>query len=176
MLLGFIGLTVMVIFGGIIMKGFEKCISCLKIGDLILDEDIDNYWIALDEEDREWSIKEEENSRNNLGGIKIMPDGSFNKLKQSLSHKDKTLQGVHSYDILANPLYLEAFQYVSAAQEEREKFIIDGDNDEGNDCAQSDLVRIALNLAFVPSSEHQELSFGKQLLQQIKSINGKQTI
>jgi len=105
----------MVVFGGVIMKGFEACFPYFKIGDLILDEDIDNYWIALDEEDREWSIKEEENSRNNLGGIKIMLDSSFNKLKQSHSSKNKTLQGVHSYDILANPLYLEAFQYVSAA-------------------------------------------------------------
>ena len=72
MLLGFIGLTLMVIFGGIFMKAFESCFKCLKIGDLILDEDIDNYWLALDEEDRAWSVKEEENSRHNLGGIKIL--------------------------------------------------------------------------------------------------------
>lgn len=100
-----------------------------------MDEDIDNYWIALDDNDRDWSVKEEENARENLGGIKIMTDCSFKKLKHSKPDKEKVLQGVHSYDILANPLYLEAFQYVSAAQEEREKFIIDGDDDEGNDCA-----------------------------------------
>jgi len=47
----------------------------------------------------------------------------------------KTLQGVHSYDILANPLYLDDFQYVTAAEENRADVIIDDDLDEGNDVA-----------------------------------------
>lgn len=106
MLLAFIGVTGIVLFGGILMEQFEKCIPYLKIGDLVLDEDIDNYWIAIDDNDREWSIKEEENVRNNLGGIKIMTDCSFKKLNHSNPDKDKVLKGVHSYDILANPLYL----------------------------------------------------------------------
>ena len=45
------------------------------------------------------------------------------------------LQGVHSYDILANPLYLDDFQYFSADMEDREKYIIDDDEDEDNDNA-----------------------------------------
>lgn len=91
MLFAFIGVTGIVLFGGILMEQFEKCIPCLKIGDLVLDEDIDNYWIALDDNDREWSIKEEENARDNLGGIKIMTDCSFKKLKHSKPDKDKVL-------------------------------------------------------------------------------------
>ena len=43
------------------------------------------------------------------------------------------LQGCHSYDILANPLYFDDFQYVSASVENREQFIIDDDEEEGND-------------------------------------------
>ena len=56
---------------------------------------------------------------------------------------------VHSYDILANPLYLDDFQYVTAAEDDRDEMIIDDDDDEGNDAAQSDLVRVCLNLAYM---------------------------
>lgn len=77
-----------------------------------------------------------------------------------------TLQGVHSYDVLANPNYLESFQYVSASQENRSDYIIDDDDDEENDAAQSDLVRAALNLAFIhdPAS----FKFNTQSLTQMK--------
>ena len=61
----------------------------------------------------------------------------------------RTLQGCHSYDILANPLYEGNFQYVSASLENRDNYIIDDDDDEGNDAVQSDIVRCALNLAYM---------------------------
>lgn len=71
------------------------------------------------------------------------------------------MQGVHSYDILANPLYLDDFQYFSADLPDRAKFIIDDDEDEGNDFAQSDLVRMILNLAFLEESKAKSFSFSK---------------
>lgn len=60
---------------------------------------------------------------------------------------------LHSYDILKNPYYVSRFQYVSAAEIDRSKMIIDSDSEDGNDCAQSDLCRICLNLAFLPEDE-----------------------
>jgi hypothetical protein len=68
---------------------------------------------------------------------------------------------VHSYDILANPLYFDDFQYFSAAMEDRQDYIVDDDSDEGNDCAQSDLVRFVLNLAFLPEDRAMAFSFDK---------------
>ena len=65
----------------------------------------------------------------------------------------KCLQGVHSYDILANPLYFDDFQYVTAAEDQRDLMIIDDDEQEGNDSAQSDLVRVCLNLAYLTEDE-----------------------
>jgi len=59
------------------------------------------------------------------------------------------LQGVHSYDILRNNKYIQDFQYVSANTDNRDDFIIDQDDDNRNNTAQSDLVRIALNAAFL---------------------------
>jgi hypothetical protein len=45
------------------------------------------------------------------------------------------MSGVHTYDILANPLYLDDFQYFTAADDDREKWIVDDDDDEENDNA-----------------------------------------
>ena len=67
----------------------------------------------------------------------------------------KTLQGVHSYDILANTLYLDDFQYVPAAEDDRAEMIIDDDDVEDNDAFQSDFVRICLNLAYLSEKEAQ---------------------
>lgn len=97
------------------MEWLESKISFLKIGDLELDEDIDNYWESLDDHDILWSYQEEHNARDNLGGMKIVSDETFKKIKNLKNVRDdapfegKTLQGVHSYDILANPNYLASF-------------------------------------------------------------------
>lgn len=92
--------------------------------------------------------------------MKIINDESLEKLKTTQMGKGH-LQGVHSYDILANPLYLDDFQYFSADMEDRKKYIIDDDEDEGNDNAQSDLVRMILNLAFLHEEKAKRFSFSK---------------
>jgi len=95
------------IFGRWIYDCIYKCFPQLRIGDVELDEEIDNYYKALDDESRKWSIMEEENSRKVIG-MKCMPDGAFDRLKVAIS-SDATLKGVHTYDILANPLYSDQF-------------------------------------------------------------------
>ena len=41
----------------------------------------------------------------------------------------------------------------AAEGEDRNDMIIDDDSNEGNDSAQSDLVRLALNLAYMPETK-----------------------
>jgi len=36
----------------------------MRVGEFELDEDLPNYFRTLDDHDRQWSIKEEENCRN----------------------------------------------------------------------------------------------------------------
>lgn len=43
----------------------------LEIGDVELDENIDNYWASLDEKDREWTKKEDKYCTDKLG-LQIM--------------------------------------------------------------------------------------------------------
>jgi hypothetical protein len=80
------------------------------------------------------------------------------------------MQGVHCYDILANPLYLDDFQYFSPSMQDREKYIIDDDDDEDNDAVQSDLVKVILNLAFLTEKQAKVFSFDKQAYKQHKMM------
>ena len=130
----FLFLSLIFFFGEPITKCFEKCFPALAIGDVELDEEIDNYWAALDDEDRKWSVREEENARK-AGGFALLTDEQKEALDNTAKTDGKTLQGVHSYDILANPLYLDDFQYVTAAEDDRNEMIIDDDVEEGNDAA-----------------------------------------
>ena len=95
------------------------------------------------------------------------------KLKKMKYH----LQGVHTYDILRNPMYIEQFQYFSADLPNRHEYIVDRDEDETNDVAQSDLVRLVLNLAFLDVDEAKKIDFNPQglamLEERAKDINNK---
>ena len=42
----------------------------------------------------------------------------------------------------------------------REALIVDGDEDEGNDCEQSDMVQLLLNMAFAPREVIKDFVFG----------------
>ena len=71
------------------------------------------------------------------------------------------LTGVHTYDILRIPQYWQAFQYISASVSDRNKFIKDGNDDNGNNSHQSDLVGFVLNLSFLSDEELDHISFDK---------------
>ena len=167
MLLSLIFMCVIKCCGRPIGKKIEDKFESLKIGDVELDEDISNFWSALDEEDRKWSQREEQNARNALG-MPMLTQIQNQNLMQSQMTEGKTLQGVHSYDILANPLYLDDFQYVTAAEDDRNEMIIDDDDDEDNDAAQSDFVRVALNLAYLTEDEARNFKFDKNCMTKLK--------
>jgi len=132
----------------------------LKVGNFELDEDLDNYFETLDKGDKEWSAKEEEHCRKVLK-FATLEEETFRKFRET-EQKDMQLQGVHTYEILANPHYLDAFQYLSPAFEDRANYIVDDDDDEGNDEAQSDLVKIFLNLAFLEEGKAKQFKFDKE--------------
>lgn len=126
------------LFGTIFRSWIYKSLAALfpnaiKVGDMEIDEDLDNYFNTLDDHDRNWSIKEEENARSVLN-MKTLNDETLHRLRTTRMGAGH-MKGVHCYDILANPLYLDDFQYFSASMDDREKYIIDDDDDEDNDNA-----------------------------------------
>jgi hypothetical protein len=148
--------------------------NVVKVGELEIDEDLDNYFNTLDDNDRGFLVKEEDNAREVLK-FKVLDDYTLNRLKTTKMEKSH-LQGVPCYDILANPLYLDDFQYFGPSKEDRATLIIDDDSDEDNDNAQSDLVKMALNLAFMTEAEAKAFSFDKNAYSaQVKGAAKKNT-
>ncbi len=50
-------------FGGWCEDLMHRCCGLKKLGESDLNENIDTYWASLDEGDRKWSVREEENNR-----------------------------------------------------------------------------------------------------------------
>ncbi|CDW91100.1 UNKNOWN [Stylonychia lemnae] len=169
-------LIILIPFG----KIFTAIVSLIKPGafdaNLKIDENLGNYFEALEKPDKNWMIQEEENLRKNyvsqmriniyLQGMKILLEDTIEKLKKAKT-VERTIRGVHCYDILANPDYQASFQYVPVDVPNRALIIQDDDEDETNDTIQCDLVRIALNLAMLKEDDAQKLSFEKQKLVQL---------
>ena len=74
----------------------------------------------------------------------------------------KPIQGVAWYNLLANPLYVRDFNYITAnIPGDRGDYIVDDDDEEGNDCEQSDLASILINLAYVKQEVGRVFQFKK---------------
>ena len=83
--------------------------------------------------------------------------------------------GAHCYDILASEQYAKDFQYFSPALgDDRAKYIKDADDDEDNDMMQSDIVKIILNLAFLPMSLASTFTFDTEFYRKAKEHVHKQ--
>ena len=48
-------------------KVLHKCYPHLVIGDIEIDEIIDNYWLSIDDKDRTWTLEEDKYSTEKLG-------------------------------------------------------------------------------------------------------------
>lgn len=86
-----------------------------------------------------------------------MLDDTFTKLKDhalkdsalTLAPQERQIMGVPNYDILQNPDYISAFQYVPTDVDRRNEIIIDNDEDSTNNVMQSDCIRLYLNVAMM---------------------------
>jgi len=163
-------LLICTIFRNSLFDLFVKLFPSHRVGDFEIDEDLDNYFKVLDKGDRQWSRIEEKNARHVMG-MKILTDETLHRLHEYRHEFAKKLmcEGVHTYDILANPLYTDDFQYFSAVRTDRDKCIVDDDTNEDNDAAQSDLVRMVLNLGFLTKDQATTFTFDKDTYsQQVK--------
>ena len=72
----------------------------------------------------------------------------------------KPIQGIAWYNCLANLAYVQDFAYIETENPKRSELIVDDDDNEDNDCEQSDLVALILNLAFIKEDVARDLVFG----------------
>ena len=75
--------------------------------------------------------------------------------------------------MLANPYYSRIFNYIEVNVPSRNDLIVDGDSDEENDCEQSDMLQLLLNLAFAPREVVQDFVFGPGIAKTFKAAATK---
>ena len=96
-LLTFIIALVLLLAGGWLMGHF----SWLSFSTVKLDENIGDYWSYLTEQERDWSCGEQEYYMASYG-IELINDQCFKQLRDTKQDPARHLQGVHTYDLLAN--------------------------------------------------------------------------
>lgn len=129
----------------------------MKSYDILVDEDLPPFLDAINLNKADEIVLEAQNCKENYG-IEIVDPRIVDYLDYTKMPK-KAITGTPWYQILSNPEYADAFYYIGANVADREKLIKDGDYDEGNDCEQSDIVMILLNLACVPDDIAQRFDF-----------------
>lgn len=127
------------------------------------DEVLDPYFDSLPSFAKQWWFMEELLCRDQLD-LNILSDYAYQKFDKEFNsemkdRKRETMQGCFCYDILCNRRYEEAFQYIPYVTEDRNDFIIDGDDDEDNYSMQPDLVRLVLNMAFLEDDKCKAFNF-----------------
>lgn len=90
--------------------------------------------------------------------MRMIPKELQRQLKNIKPAKN-SMTGSCWYNILANYDYVREFAYISTNMKNRTQMIVDGDDNEENDCEQSDMVNIILNLALVDDSFVEKIKF-----------------
>lgn len=116
--------------------------------DIMVDEDLPNFFKSVRLAQADEVVQEFANLKENYG-IEFQ-DPKVVEILDCTSMPKKAIQGTPWYNILSNPSYADEFYYIGAHVDEREKLIKDEDDGDGNNCEQSDIVIILLNLSAVP--------------------------
>ena len=135
---------------------------------MTVDEDLPNFFKAVKMKDAEWLVKESTNLWDNYGFdfLERRVRDQFGQWKMSKN----PIQGCTWYHILANRSYAMRFNYIDVNVPSRSDLIVDGDDDEENDCEQSDVVQILLNLAYAPTSLVKNFKFGPGISKEFKKL------
>jgi len=134
-----------------------------------VDEDLPNFFGSITLGQADMIVNEEKHCQDQFGVLVNDPD-TVERLDDT-EVPEKSLQGTPWYTVLSNQLYMEAFGYIGAYVEEREKLIEDGyadivdengEMDGGNKerrCEQSDMIFLLLNLSVIPDEVVKKCDF-----------------
>ena len=132
-----------------------------------IEEKFAPYFSNLETVDKHWSIREEQYYRRQFM-YSTMPNATLELYKSGKVEKGeefRTVQGIHTYNILRNPKYCELFQYLTPAigsNKVRNQFIKDEDTDTSNNVIQSDLVKLAFDLPYMTSEQREKFQFNEE--------------
>ena len=124
---------------------------------MTVDENLPNFFSAVKLSDVNWIV--EENGYYEKTYKLSFIDAAVVKRLEDWQLPKQTFTGDVWYNIMSDPSYVRDFNYITASVKNRSDYIVDGDSDEGNDCEQSDLVQILINLAYMETSHAKTFDF-----------------
>lgn len=136
--------------------------------DLDVDENLPQFFKAVKLSEADWLLKEDEYYQNNYAMDLI--DDDMSKKLDNIKMAKSPIQGIHWYNMLANPAYQQEFAYISINTMNRDDLIVDDDSDDDNNCEQSDMVALILNLAFINDKFIDDIRFEKGISTQLKGL------
>lgn len=126
--------------------------------DIEVDEDLPNFWTAVKFSQAQEVVKEFDNMKEGYM-VEIEDPRVIEILSGITTMPKRAIQRTPWYNILSNQTYNEAFYYIGAHIGEREKLIKDADENDDNNCEQSDIVNLLLNLGNIPDEVAQKFNF-----------------
>lgn len=134
-----------------------------------VDEDLPNFFESITLGQADMMVNEEHHCQNHFGVLVNDPD-TVERLDET-EVPEKAIQGTPWYTVLSNLSYIEAFAYIGAYVNEREKLIEDGyaditgaDGEMDSDnvdrrCEQSDMAFLLMNIAVIPDEVVKKCDF-----------------
>lgn len=123
---------VLIVFSKLFTMTMRRWGYVISKNEIIVDEDLPPFFQAVPLTEADWIIAENRNLRE-VYGFNMMQREIEIKLDAQPESK-KYIRGVVWYQILANPAYARDFCFIEAYLPNRSDFIVDGDDDESNDC------------------------------------------
>ena len=128
---------ILIVFSKIFVTAMSKWGYVISKREIVVDENLPNFFAAVTLSESEWIIAENKNLRK-VYGFNMMQREIEDKL-DNLPAGTKYIRGVAWYQILANPVYSRDFCFIEAYVPNRSDYVVDGDDDDENDCEQSDM-------------------------------------
>ena len=152
------------IFGFCIRKICCRNQGVEDIEDMVVIEGLDPFFSSLKSGDREFWFREEVVAQERIGITRISKR-NFEALMILPSAEGKNrLRDVHNYDILTNPTYSDKFLYIPCSYPDRHEFTISEYRDNFLKCYSTDIVRLVIDLAYMPVSEAKHLEFNEAFI------------
>jgi len=139
-------LLMIVFFDDLVRNTLIKCGILEAEEEDEVDEGLGTYWECLNAHDRYVWYLDEVHMQRNLGISTLGPE-AFEILKDGKAGK-KTMGTTPNYEIISNPRYAEAFQYVPVDYRDTEE-----------EKETSDMVLKIMNLAYLPEAESNAFNF-----------------
>ena len=138
---------------------------------MVTNQGLDSYFQVLKHRQRESWIKEEiicvkrnEMNRLNQKSFTALVDSRPKDVQNFFEDDEKKgkkshLQGVHNYDILANPFYAERYLYTPCRYPKRANFVISRYDDKELRKSSLDLVRLVCDLPYLSEARARKMEF-----------------